>query len=68
MWVQIIDFFQQLIGQFQNVWQWLLTPLPAVSSLIGVTVSPLSLLGTFLVATLGVVFTFRVISLVNPAS
>ena len=68
MWVQIIDFFQQLISQFQNVWQWLLTPLPAISNLIGVTVSPLSLLGTFLVATLGVVFTFRVISLVNPAS
>lgn len=68
MWVQIINFFQDLIAQFNKVWQWLLTPLPVVSDLIGVSVSPLSLLGTFLVATLGVVFTLRIVSLVNPAS
>lgn len=68
MWVQIINFFQDLFGQFNKVWQWLLTPLPVVSDLIGSEVSPLALLGTFLVATLGVVFTLRVISLVNPAS
>ncbi len=68
MWVQIINFFQQLFGQFNTVWQWLLTPLPVISDLIGVAVSPLSLLGTFLVAFLGVVFTLRVVSLVNPAS
>lgn len=68
MWVTIIDFFQDLFGQFAKVWQWLLTPIPVVSDLIGATVSPLALLGTFLVATLGVVFTLRVISLVNPAS
>lgn len=68
MWVQIINFFQDLIAQFNKVWQWLLTPLPVVSDLIGVAVSPLSLLGTFLVATLGVVFTLRIVSLVNPAS
>lgn len=68
MWVQIINFFQDLIAQFNKVWQWLLTPLPVISDLLGVSVAPLSLLGTFLVATLGVVFTFRVVSLVNPAS
>lgn len=68
MWVHILDFFQDLFEQFNQVWQWLLTPLPVVSDLIGVSVSPLSLLGTFLVATLGVVFTLRVVSLVNPAS
>ena len=68
MWVTIIDFFQNLFGQFAKVWQWLVTPFPAISQLIGVSVSPLSLLGTFLVATLGVVFTLRVVSLVNPAN
>lgn len=68
MWVEIINFFQELFAQFNKVWQWLLTPIPVVSDLIGVTVSPLSLLGTFLVAFLGVVFTLRVVSLVNPAS
>lgn len=68
MWVTIIDFFQDLFGQFSKVWQWLATPLPVVSQLIGVSVSPLALLGSFLVAFLGVVFTLRVISLVNPAS
>lgn len=68
MWVQIINFFQELFGQFNKVWQWLLTPLPVVSDLIGASVSPLALLGTFLVVFLGVVFTLRVFSLVNPAS
>lgn len=68
MWVQIIGFFQNLFGQFSKVWQWLATPLPVVSQLIGVSVSPLALLGTFLVAFLGVVFTLRVISLVNPTN